>query len=721
VSNNSKKKQDKKSIIETAKSRFQAGFEADSKNRELALEDMQFRAGNQWPEKIKSSRALDGRPCLTINKIPQNVHQITNEQRQNRPAIKVNPFDDNADPDTAKVIQGIIRNIENNSNADTAYDVGFDASVTGGRGYFRITTDYCDAFSFDQDIKIKPIHNPNSVVLDPSYKEPDGSDANWGFLFEDMPSEDFKAQFPKAKASEDGFDWKLEQDTNWFNQDSIRVAEYFEKIYEDDKLLLLPDGSTALKSDIDKMDDAELFELELSRELIEDIATDKKTYRETAVPKIMWYKICGNEILEQTEWPSAWIPIIPIHGEELYVDGKRVFEGIVRHAKDPQRMYNYWATCETESIALAPKAPYVGAEGQFEGHEEKWNTAHSKNWGFLEYKPTLLANGQAAPAPQRQFGEPNVQAITQARMLASDDLKSTTGIYDASLGNRSNEASGIAISRRTLQAQTGNFHFMDNLSRSISHGGRILVDLIPKIYDTKRVVRIIGDADEQEIVTINSIFKDKDGNPKEHKLNLGKYDVSVEVGPSYSSKRQEAVESMLRLSQANPQMASLIGDLMVKNMDWPGADEIAERLKRTIDPNILGEASEEIPPQVQAQMQELQNMVGQLSEALENANDQLNDKKIQIESKERIEFAKLENQLRIKQAELQVKNGAEPEDLQVIAQEILDINDRLDLLNIESPMNQDEIADQLEAELQAVNNLPGESTPEINGEMPGEA
>ncbi len=352
----SKKKESE--IIDLALERFKLGMSAESKIRELSDEDMRFRAGDQWPEEIKQSRSIDGRPCLTINKIPQNVHQITNDQRQNRTRIKVTPFDDNADPETAEVLQGMIRNIENNSNADTAYDIALDWAVTGGRGFFRVVTEYADPASFEQDLRVKSIHNPNDILLDPSYKEPDGSDAEWGFVFEDIPCKEFENQYPQAKASKSEFSWNTEKNQDWFNDKTYRVAEYYYKDYKAERLYKLPDNSTVLESEISDRSPEELLLLGIKN-------GDYKTLesRETQVITIKWCKISGNEILEKTEWVGSYIPIIPVHGVELWVNGERRFEGVIRHAKDPQRMYNYWATCETEAIALAPKTPYIGAEG----------------------------------------------------------------------------------------------------------------------------------------------------------------------------------------------------------------------------------------------------------------------------------------------------------------------------------------------------------------------
>lgn len=667
--NEVKASKEDKDILAEALSRMELSREAEAEIRKLSLEDLEFRAGNHWPEEVKMSREVDSRPCLVINKIPQFVQQITNDQRQNRPSIKVHPVDDKGDVDTAKVIQGIIRHVEYNSDADNAYDTAFESAVTGGFGYFRVTTDYEHPLSFNQDILIKRIRNPFSVYFDPYSQEPDGSDASFAFVVEDLSADEFKARYPHSKLSKMD-DWTSIGNNKpfWVREDGCRVAEYFYKEFKEVKLLLLEDGNIVEHP---------------GGELGGEFRVLKE--RNTIVPVVKWCKITGVEILEKTIWPSQYIPVIPVYGTEIDVDGKIIREGIVRNTKDSQRMYNYWASAETETIALAPKAPFIAAEGQIEGYEHDWETANQKNHAVLTYKPRSVA-GEVLPAPNRNVYEPPVQAITQARMLASDDMKATTGIYDASLGSQSNETSGIAIQRRNVQAQTSNFHFIDNLSRSIKHAGRIIVDLIPTIYDTARAARIIGEDGEQEVVRINEPYE-KNGKQKLYRMDVGKYDVAIDIGPSFASKRQEAVASMLDVIRSYPAVAQFAGDLLVKNMDWPGSQEFADRLRKTIPPEILGdnEKGQQVPPQVQAQMQQMNSMIDQLTKQLNDAQDKIDHNILELESKERIEFAKLESDMRIQLAKMDSN-----ESVQLLKQEILAINSRLKLLDIDEPIEDEQ-------------------------------
>lgn len=660
-----------KKILEEAQSRFDTVVEAQSEIRRQSLDDIEFSIGDQWPDDIKAARERDGRPCLVVNKIPQFIQQVTNDQRQNRPSIVVHPVDDKADVETAKILQGLIRHIQYNSNAEVAYDNAFDGAVRGGFGYFRIITDYVSPMGFEQEILIKQIKNQFSVFFDPFSVEPDGSDAMFAMITEDISQDEYKKLYPDSRLASQG-EWEATGNVAplWMPDGSARVAEYFYKEFKKIKIVQLSDGSVIEKDQLPEI-------LPEGIEIVNE--------RESQVPVVKWAKINGCEILEKRDWPGKYIPIVPVYGNDISVNGVRVLEGIVRNAKDPAKMYNYWTSAETEAIALAPRAPFIAAEGQLEGYEADWESANRRNHSVLTYKATTVAGQPIAP-PQRNAFEPAVQAITQARMLASDDIKATTGIYDASLGNRSNEQSGVAIQRRAMQAQTSNFHFIDNLSTSLRHAGRILIDLIPKIYDSPRIARIVSEDGEQEIVAVNQPTEYQ-GKEVIFALDVGQYDVTVDVGPSFQTKRQEAVANMIELSKAVPQLMQIAGDLLVKNMDWPGATDIADRLKKTLPPGIADDPKNKnpIPPQVQAQMQQMNQLVEQLTAKLNELQDEKEQKLIEIESKERIEMAKLETQATIELAKLESKEA-----LSLLANQIAEIDQRTKMLGFNQPFEMNE-------------------------------
>ena len=676
-------KSDDDKILEQMRDRLELSKEAETEIRKLALEDWQFRAGEQWPADLEQSRATERRPCLTINKIPQFIQQVTNDQRQNRPSIKVSPVDSGADPETAKIIQGLIRHIEYDSGADAAYDTAFDGAATGGFGYFRIITDYVSPLSFDQKILIKRIKNAFSVYYDPYVQEADGSDAMYAFIVEDLSPDEFRARYPKAQISSMP-DWASVGDEMpwWIRDGGCRVAEYYCKKLEPAELCQLSDGSVYLKDD-----------------LPEDLGGLKViAKRTTLIPKVYWYLTNGLEIMDSTVWPGTFIPIIPVYGTELDIDGKKVLEGIVRNAKDPQRMYNYWATAETETIALAPKAPFIAAAGQVEAYAKDWNTANVKTHSVLKYDP-IAVGGQQVPPPMRNVYEAPTQSITQARMLANEDLKGTTGIHDATLGSQGNEVSGVAIQRRNHQSQTSNFHFMDNLTRSLRHAGRIIVEILPKIYDTERAARIIGDDGDEKVVKLNGPFREENAAEDTlYDMSVGTYDVTIDVGPSYTTKRQEAVAAMLEVTRVYPTLAQIAGDLMVKNMDWPGASEIAARLKKMLPPGILDDGKKQLPPEVQAQVEQMKGLIETLTGELNDAKGQiegdevkaqkdLSIRQMEVESKERIEFAKLDSAARIQLAKMDSS-----ESIELLRAEMGAINSRLNKIGIDEPIEAEPVA-----------------------------
>lgn len=562
--------------LATARERFRIAKEAMEDNRARAEEADKFSAGlEQWPEELRKERQEDGRPCLTMDETNQYINQIKNDQRQNKAAIKVRPIDDKADKKVAEMLQGVIRHIEDGSSADIAYDTGFEHALRGGYGYWRVYTEYCDENSFDQEIKIGRIRDRFSVYLDPSHQEPDGSDSRYGFICEWVNRDDFKRDYPNA----DPIDWKEDKRDyeDWATEESIRIADYFFITEEEKTIYQLPDGSVV---------PAELLEAD-------GVNTEGLKSRKTYTEKVIWQKITGKEVLEETEWMGKFVPIIETIGNESEIDGKRILTGIVHPAMDAQRLHNFAISAMVENVALAPKAPFVGAAGQVEGYEDKWKDANRKNIPFLPYTPVSV-DGTVVPAPQRQPSPGMSQGWADIVTGSRNMIQASMGMYNASLGAPSNEKSGKAILARQREGDVASFHYHDNLARSIRHTGRILVDLIPKIYDTKRIVRILGEDGTPETVMFDPNLKTpshesrmQDGSVMMmYNPTVGKYDVSVSVGPSYSTKRQEAAETQMQMVQANPQLLPMVGDIMIRNMDWPGADQIADRLKAMLPPQI---------------------------------------------------------------------------------------------------------------------------------------
>lgn len=582
-------------VIRAARKRFDLAWEYERDNREQAQDDLKFRAGEQWPEEVKRERTQASRPTLTINRMPQFVKQVTGDIRQNRPSIKARPVDSGSDPELAEVFTGIIRHIEQSSDAQSAYVTAAEAAATCGIGHFRIDTEFTEDDGFEQDIRIKRIRNPFAVYWDPNSEELTREDARWCFVTERITLEEFEDRYPDAKDTD--FEGATESDelNNWWDGETVRIAEYWVKEPSTREIALMEDGT------------------------VTDAAEGVESVRKRRIHshRVMQYVMSGLEVLEgPQEWPVKHFPIIPVMGEEVHIGDRVVRHGIVRYAKDPQRLYNYWRTTAAESIALAPKAPWLVTPTMIEGQKAAWEAANKGNPPYLLFKPDPNA---PTLGPKREQPPTPPTAMWQEASIAADDMKGTTGIYDASLGAQGNETSGRAILARQQEGDTGTFVYIDNLGRAIRYAGKLLIALIPKIYDTERVVRILGEDDTEDFVTLNvpvptpdggvefmTQLTDKKGNPIfKPALDAGKYDIEIITGPSYSTKRIEAADSMMAFIQAAPQAGALIADLIAKNMDWPGADQIAERLRKALPPG-MAEEEDELTEEEMAQRQAAQ-------------------------------------------------------------------------------------------------------------------
>jgi hypothetical protein len=625
----------------TMRHRLQMAQSAYSDSREDELDDLRFMAGSpdnqwQWPADVLATRGavqgqtINARPCLTINKLPQHVRQVTNEQRQNRPSGKVIPADDNADVQVAEIFNGVVRHIEYMSDADVAYDTACDNQVTYGEGYIRLLTEYCNDETFDQDIRIERVRNSFSVYMDPTIQDPCGADAEWCFVTEDILRDEYERMFPDASPISTLYSQGVGNDglSSWLQEDTIRIAEYFYNTYEKATLHLYPDNQTAFSGTPQDKQLTAMFGKPIRTRIV-----DRK--------KVMWMKTNGFDILDEREWAGKWIPVVRVIGNEWEVEGRLHISGLVRNAKDAQRMYNYWTSQEAEMLALAPKAPFIGYGGQFEGYEMQWKTANTTNWPYLEVNPDVTDGaGSVLPLPQRAPPPLPQTGLIQAKMGAADDIKGTTGQYDASLGMAGNERSGKAILAREKQGDVGTYHYVDNLARAIRHITRQIVDMIPKIYDTQRIARIIGIDGEVSMVKFNPAqpepvkeIRDQNGGMIEKIYNpsVGTYDVMVTTGPGYMTKRQEALDAMSQILQTNPQLWAVAGDLFIKNMDWPGAQEMAERFKKILDPKVLSEGDQS--PEMAAAAQQMEAMtqeMNRMTDIIQNVQDSVAQREVDI-------------------------------------------------------------------------------------------
>jgi hypothetical protein len=587
---------DEAEFLAEVRDRFQAAQSADRLNREAALDDLKFLAGDQWDSADVEARK--GRPCLTVNRLPQFIAQVVGDIRINRPAIRVRPAEA-ADKALAETREGLIRAIERESDAQGVYATAGQAQVACGIGAFRVTLDYASGEVFDRVIGVQSIPNPLAVLWDPRAIDPTGRDAGWCFVIEEMPRKAFEKAWPDQKPGDLGDGLGEAERQGWIGEDLVRVAEYWTVQETPVTLALLGDGRVV---DVEDLAEGE---------------TPVRT-RETVRRSAVMYLVSGHAVLAGPyELPISRLPVLKVTGWEIHVGERRQRFGLVRFAKDPQRLMNYWRSVSAEMLALAPKAQWLLHESQ-EGGQAAFREAHASG------DPVLTWSGQVPP--QRIEPPQAPVAILQEANLASQDMKDVTGLHDASLGARSNETSGRAILARQREGDVASYIYHDNLQASIRECGRIVNELIPATYDTARTLRILGEDGQAKEQRVN----DPD-DPMSVDLSRGRYDIVVETGPSFSTKRVEAAESLLAFVQALPQAAAVAGDLIAKAQDWPMAEEIGERLKRGLPPQILqGEAGAD-QPQAQAQPpapNPLQEQIAQLQ--LKNA--QSNSIKLEAEA-----------------------------------------------------------------------------------------
>lgn len=624
-------------IVAEAQRRFKVCEEWESRARKLFLEDVKFSNadsdnGYQWPNEIRRNRDVDERPCLTINKTRQHNLQIINDAKQNKPRCAVRPVGNGATFEAAQIFEGIFRHIEYISNATVAYDTATSFQVEGGIGYWRIVTDYLGNDNFDQEIFIRRIKDPLSVYLDPDINEVDGSDARFGFIFDDMPLDEFYATYPEYR--DVGGDTALGNAQGWIDKNHVRVAEYYRRTENKDQLISFTDPRTGQASMLRRG-----F---IPDEIIDHIIDHPSTRsRELKTWKVEWFLIIGDEIAEKRDWAGEYIPIVRVVGQETIINGELDRKGHTRNLRDPQRIYNYWSSSAVEHVALQSKTPFVAPAEAIENLEEYWKTANTINHSVLPYN-AIREDGSLIPAPARAEAPVMATAYIQGMQVAQQEMMMVSGQYSGNFGDQKNapEVSGVALQERQRRGDNATYHFIDNLAIGIRFTGKILIDLIPKIYDTPRVLRIIGEDGEESHVQLDpQAAQAYQMKQKVHSENIehdvesifnpkvGRYDVEADIGPAYQTRRQEAFTSISQLLREAPQLVSVVGDLLFKSADFPMADEIAERLERMVPPQAKGDGP---PPAVVELQNELKNMQGLLA----NMAQELGEERLRLKAKD---------------------------------------------------------------------------------------
>lgn len=620
-------------LLAEAKEAFERCQKDPAQNRHHYEKDTRFvRLREQWPDNIKKLR--EGRPCLTIDKLGPVIRQVVNDARQNKPSIKVHPVDSHADKKTAEVLDGLIRNIEYSSNADVAYDTAVECAVGGNVGYFRIKADYSHADAFDMDLAIERIANPLSVYPDPASTAADSSDWNECFVVTRISREEYEDTYGEDAEK---INWNDDCWKGWADDEGVLIGEWWKREEYEKDIVQLEDGSVYSREQLNT--DVDLLGVAAQIELGDIKIANERTAK---CWKVTQRKLSGAKVLEETVWPGQYIPIVPVYGDEFWIDGVRYLRSLINGAVDAQQMFNIMRSTATELFGLSPKVPYLLEEGAADV-DPNWQTANQVGHPFLEY-----AKGTTPPI--RLPLDPGVAtgAMNEA-LAASDDIKAITGLYDASLGARSNETSGKAIMARQREGDVSTFHFIDNLRRSIRHAGRILVDVIPHFYDKARIVRVIGEDGKQETRQVNQPYPQidpKTGQPvvdelgqavmAMHDLRVGKYDVTVSSGPSFTTRREEAAYAMTEAVRAFPMGADVLLPELAKVSDWPGADKISEKLEER--------ASGQIPPQAQ--------------QLIEQGKKKLEDQAKQIEQlQQQLQAAKVDQAGKIQEAQIDARTA----------------------------------------------------------------
>jgi len=687
--------------VEGAKELFAKTLEYYSTPYDVGEDDVDFANGDtQWPEAEQRSRINDNRPFLTENRCMPFIEQVVNSAREMRPRVRVSPVDDKGDVDTAEVFKGLVRNIERQSKASVAYDMAVQNAVTSGYGWIRINTAYTDPLSFDQTIQVESVPDWKSCLLDPASEMIDGSDAGFGFIYKDIEKDTFEVDYPDHEPlSFEG--------TEAADEDKVRIVEHFYKEYETTKIHLcfMIDGETIALTD---------DQLKIAQE--KGAVAKVLQERETKLPTVKWCKLYGGGVLSETTWLGEYIPLVPVYGKLIWRKDRLESYSLIRNAKDPQRALNMIITTIAEITGSQPKnQPWVGAVGSFNS-DDSWGTANTENHATLEYDPIITTDevsGQPIPAPPPSKAQPlHVDAsLFQIRQNASMGINAALGMYEENRGDSSNAISGVAIKARQLKGDKATYHFIDNLACSIRHVGVILIDLIPRIMNRKQIARIIGSDDKEKTVTL-----DPDAQTDEaagvFNLNAGKYDVDVDVGPSYATQQQEFLDIMTTLLNVQPELANIAGDKIVEAAGGPYADVISKRIAssmpaeyQTDDPMAM--KLMEAMKQLDAAKQQEDMLMAALEDKKKNEQAELGIKQGELQVKQsEAQTERLMTQAKILEMELKSK-GAESEALSDITEAIMDIEQFLRAQS-ERTQEHNEVLDALiSAKEQATTELEG--------------
>lgn len=592
-------------FLQHMRTQFYEDISADRENREAGIEDIRFMVGDQWDDFVRARREAARKPVLTVNRLPAFVAQIVGARRLNETNIKIIP-DSGGTKNVASIREGLIRNIQKESRADIAYDKALENQVICGIGNFGLDLDYESDDVFDQKMEVTPRHDAFQVVWDRMSKDPTGRDAAHAFDVDTMPKAQFYKRWPWATPADMIVDVALNGDlrmNGWVSVDDVRVVKYWRMRTRQRTLAMLNDGRVLDITDLTD-DQHPAFDREKALQILSNIATrpdGSPIMREVQKPYAEMYICSGLDVLEGPyRLDCSRIPLFRVPGWEITIGEWKHRFGLIRFLKDPQRLHNYWRSVWAEKLMQAPRAVWLAAQSAVAGREKAFRDSH------LSDDPLLVYNDETGAKPERMPPAQIEAGFVQASEMSQQDLKDVSNIHEANLGMPSNEVSGAAIMARQRVSDTGSIIYHDNLTLAQEECGRTMNELISTVYDTPRIVKVLGADAKDKMVEINQM------NKPETDITLGKYSVSVTTGPNFATKRIESAENMKGLINAMPNVAALIADLIVEAQDWPGADVIAKRLRMTLPPGVLDPA--DMTPEEQARAQQAQQGAAQQQE-----------------------------------------------------------------------------------------------------------
>lgn len=543
--------------------------DADKDNREAVREAHAFlnKRDGQWEPEVWSKRR--GQPRYTFDKCNPIVNQIAGAIKKADFDIKIRPAGGDASKETAELFDGIIRNIETTSNASTIYSRAGRNMVAAGVDGWMVVQKWADAESFDQELAIEYIPNFwDSVFFDTNSQMPDRSDAEWAHKLTAMSKRAYEEKYPEGSGTSVG---QGKSFSTYYNKpDQVIVGEYYWIKQTTKTLVQMSNGAVYVE-------DEEFAKV--ADELAALGVTEKS--RRTRPARSVWLRhYDGSGWLDEAqETVFEWIPLIPAYANFNIVDNKIIYHGVIEKLLDAQRVHNYVMSRYVGDVALSPKPKLWMTPEQAAGHTQKLATMNTNNdpvalYNHIEGQQPPYRDGGALPSP----------ALSELSAITTTAITQASGLFASNMGDNPSLQSGVAIEQLQERGDTGTIDYFQSLEVAICHTAKIIVNAIPKVYDSERLVRILYEDGTHDMLTLNNVVTDQQtGEPVVlNDVSKGRYDVTCSAGKSFSSRRQESVAAILEMAQVDPTIIQEGSDVLLKNAGAAGLDIIAERKRASL-------------------------------------------------------------------------------------------------------------------------------------------